>query len=287
MKKTVFVLTAAGLAAVAVHRSQQRDERERGLLAHAAELAARARDRRGPLQGVAYRLSGRRPDPDVDHNILADRIRSTLGPLEARLDLPHIHVLVEDHVALLHGDVATEADADQIEAAVAAVSGVEGVESYLHIGLLPSDTRPSEGRRIRPPSAAMQRLLEVTETAGLSGINRPRALCAVLSAFTDELPAENARQLLGHLPTDVRQLTALPRRLGIPAVRARTTPDLTCAVAQLGGVPDAEALSVVLAVLNEIRVLVPEEVADVAGVLPDDLRALWRPDDAHGPWNPT
>jgi len=107
-----------------------------------------------------------RPDPDVDHNVLADRIRSTLGPLEARSALPHIHVLVEDDVALLHGDVATDAEADQIEAAVAAVSGVEGVESYLHIGLLPSDTRPSEGRRIRPPSAAMQRLLAVTEAAG-------------------------------------------------------------------------------------------------------------------------
>lgn len=277
MKKTVFVLTAAGLAAVAVHRSRQRHERERNLLVHAAELAARARSRRGRLQGVAYRLSGRRPDPDVDHNVLADRIRSTLGPLEARLDLPHVHVLVEDHVALLHGDVATEAQADEIEAAVAAVSGVEGVESYLHIGLLPSDTRPSEGRRTRPPSAAMRRLLEATEAVGVTGVHRPRALCAVLSGFTDELPADHARQLLAHLPADVRQLAALPRRLGIPAVRARTAADLTCAVAHLAGVPDAKALSLVLAVLNEIRALVPEEITDVAAVLPDDLRSLWSP----------
>ena len=275
MKKTMFVLAAAGLAAVAVHRSQQGHERERSLLAHAAELASRGRARCGPLQGLAYRLSGRRPDPGVDHNILADRIRSTLGPLEARLDLPHIHVLVEDHVALLHGDVATDAEADQIEAAVAAVSGVEGVESYLHIGLLPSDTRPSEGRRIRPPSAAMQRLLAVTESAGVKGIYRPRALCAVLSAFTEELPADHAGQLLAHVPTDVRQLAALPRRLGVPGTRARTTADLTSTVARLGGVPDAKALPLVLAVLNELQALVPEEVADVAGVLPADLRALW------------
>ncbi|HEY8546666.1 MAG TPA: DUF2267 domain-containing protein [Acidimicrobiales bacterium] len=258
-KKTLVALAAVGLGTVAANR---------------------ARRRRGELKGQVYRLSGRRPDPDVDHNVLADRIRSTLGPIEARLDLPRIHVMVEDHVALLHGDVATEADAAEIEAAVAAVSGVEGVESYLHVGLLPSDTRPSEGRRRRPPSAAMRRLLEATEAIGVTGVHRPRALCAVLSAFTDELPAEHARQLLAHLPEDVRQLTALPRRLGIPAVRARTAPDLTCAVAQLAGVPDDRAQALILAVLNEVRSLVPEEVADVAAVLPVDLRPYWLPDEA-------
>jgi uncharacterized protein (DUF2267 family) len=277
VKKTVLVLTAAGLAAAAVHRTRRRREQEQSLLDHAVELAARARGRSGRMQGLAYRLSGRRPDPHVDHNVLADRIRSTLGPLEARLDLPHIHVLVEDHVALLHGDVATDAEADQIEAAVAAVSGVEGVESYLHVGLMPSDTRPSEGRRIRPQSAAMRRLLAATEAAGVTGMYRPRALCAVVSAFTEELPAESARQLLAHLPADVRQLAALPRRLGIPALQDRTAPDLTRTVAERGGVTEAAALPLVNAVLGELRALVPEEVADVAGVLPADLRALWAP----------
>ena len=97
--------------------------------------------------------------PTASGTVLADRIRSTLGPLEARMDLPHIHVMAEDHIALLHGDVATAEQADQIEAAVAAVSGVEGVESYLHVGLLPSDTRPSDGARQQPPSAALRQLL--------------------------------------------------------------------------------------------------------------------------------
>lgn len=280
MKKTVLVLTTAGIIAAAVTKVRRGDARragERGLLEHATDLAARSRDRSGPLQGLAYRLAGRHPDPDVDHNVLADRIRSTLGPLEARLDLPHIHVMVEEHVALLHGDVATDADADRIEAAVAAVAGVEGVESYLHIGLLPSDSRPSEGRRVRPPSSAMQRLLAVTETAGVTGMYRPRALCTVLSAFVDELPPEAASQLLGHLPADVRQLAALPRRLGLTPTRAPTSADLTFLVARLGGVADAKALPLVVAVFAEIRALVPEEVTDVAAVLPDDLRVLWSP----------
>jgi hypothetical protein len=100
----------------------------------------------GKLDGLSYRLAGRHPDPEIPDNVLADRIRSELGGLEKRRDLPHIHVMVERHVALLHGDVATEDDAEAIRQAVAAVPGVDGINSHLHIGLLKSDTRPSEGQ---------------------------------------------------------------------------------------------------------------------------------------------
>ena len=100
----------------------------------------------GQLKGTAYRLSGGHPDPRVPDDVLADRIRSSLGPIEKRLDLPRIHVMVEKHVALLHGDVGTAADAEDLVAAVERVPGVAGVESHLHVGLIPGDTRPSEGR---------------------------------------------------------------------------------------------------------------------------------------------
>ncbi len=100
----------------------------------------------GRLEGLSYTLEGRHPDPNVIDKVLADRIRSQLGGLEKRRDLPHIHVMVEDHVALLHGEVATKEDADAIEKAVAAVSGVKAVQSHLHVGLISGDTRPSEGR---------------------------------------------------------------------------------------------------------------------------------------------
>ena len=50
--------------------------------------------------------------------MLADRIRSSLGPLEKWLDVPHVHVTVARHVAILHGEVGTEADATAIERAV-------------------------------------------------------------------------------------------------------------------------------------------------------------------------
>ncbi|HET9076721.1 MAG TPA: BON domain-containing protein [Acidimicrobiales bacterium] len=101
----------------------------------------------GRLDGLSYRLAGRHPDPNVTDDILADRIRSELGGLEKRLDLPHVHVMVEKHVALLHGDVPSAEDAEAVERAVSQVAGVRGVKSHLHVGLIDGDTRPSEGHR--------------------------------------------------------------------------------------------------------------------------------------------
>lgn len=100
----------------------------------------------GRLQGLSYHLEGRHPDPNASDDIVADRVRSAIGGLEKQLDLPHVHVLVERHVALLHGDVGSEADARAIERAVAKVWGVRDVDSHLQVGLIAGDTRPSQGR---------------------------------------------------------------------------------------------------------------------------------------------
>jgi hypothetical protein len=115
-------------------------------------LARRVSGLRGRLRGDIYRLRRSRPNPDVVDLVLADRIRSTLGPLEKRLDLPHVHVMVHDHIALLHGDVSSYREVDEIDTAVAAVSGVAGVDSWLHVGLIAGDTRPSTGRTVVQPS---------------------------------------------------------------------------------------------------------------------------------------
>ena len=104
---------------------------------------------RGRFEGGMYRLLGRHPDPNVDDATLADRVRSELGPIEKRLDLPHVHVMVDNHVAHLHGDVEWPHEAASIVEAARDVAGVERVDSHLHLGLLRSDTRPSEGRSVR------------------------------------------------------------------------------------------------------------------------------------------
>jgi hypothetical protein len=78
-------------------------------------LTQRIRYARGRINGTWYRLARRTPDPTVADDVLADRVRSSLGRLEKRLDTPRIHVLVEDHVVFLHGDVPSSADAVAID----------------------------------------------------------------------------------------------------------------------------------------------------------------------------
>ncbi|HLF40812.1 MAG TPA: DUF2267 domain-containing protein [Acidimicrobiia bacterium] len=224
---------------------------------------------------MSYRLRRRHPDPGVADDVLADRVRSSLGPLVARLDLPHVNVMVEDHTALLHGDVATAEEGEEIERAVAAVSGVVGVESFLHVGLVSGDTRPSEGARRRTPSEALRRLLAATTGAGVDEHQAPRVLRAVLSTFAERLPPGERKDLEAHLPADVRELTAAPRRLGEPSRRVRTVPELVARVASADGLPREHAESVIASVLNVLRELVPEEAGDISAALPKELRGLW------------
>ncbi|MFA5891775.1 MAG: BON domain-containing protein [Actinomycetota bacterium] len=101
----------------------------------------------GRLRGIEYRVSGKHPAPDVGDDILADRIRSTLGPIEKRLDIPRVHVTVFDHKAVLHGAIGNADEERAITEAVTSISGVSAVESRLHIGLSAGSTRPSVGRK--------------------------------------------------------------------------------------------------------------------------------------------
>jgi uncharacterized protein (DUF2267 family) len=249
----------------------------RALLRRSGDRVTRkARYLAGRRRGFSYQARGGRPDPTVTGAVLADRIRSTLGPLEARLDLPHVHVMAEDHVALLHGDVGSAEQAHQIEGAVAAVSGVAGVESYLHVGLLPSDTRPSDGARHQPPSAALRQLLGAATAAGLDEQHAPVALRAILAAFLERLPQGEREQVCTHLPADVRRLAAAPRRVGTPARPPRAVADLVARVVAIDGVTAETAEPAIAAVLAMLRTLVPEEVADVGAVLPHDLARFWQ-----------
>lgn len=239
-------------------------------------LSREFRFRRGRLDGLSYRLQGRRPDPVVPGDVLADRIRSSLGHLEAKLDLPHIHVMVEDRIALLHGDVASLDDAERIEQAVAKVSGVWGVESYLHIGLLPGDTRPSRGREVPTFSEAHTRLLAAVTELGIGEHEASSVVRAILSAFAERLPKGERAHVLAHLPDDVRELVSPPRRLGGPAKRVRRISELVATIISGGDVPAERAAGAFEAVLRVLRDLVPEESEDVSAVLPEEFRQLWR-----------
>lgn len=82
-------------------------------------------------KGLAYRATRRHPSTTVDDSVLADRIRSTIGPLEKQLHNSRINVTVENGMAILHGDIESTEAAIQIEEAVRGVAGVQGISSHL------------------------------------------------------------------------------------------------------------------------------------------------------------
>lgn len=275
MRTTKQVLRAAGLVAgvigtVAATSSDTWFGRQARALGRRLERDVRYAVAAAP--GILYRLSGRRPDPDVADDVLADRIRSSLGPLERRLDVPRVHVMVQDHRAILHGDVATRTQAEAIEAHVAKVSGVRAVESHLHVGLTAGETTPS-GHAPPPPSRQLRALRSAA--AGAGAADPDTAIGGVLGAFLARLPVDEAEQVRLHLPLDVRRLLDKEREPATGTRPARTAEELLAPLIEAGILPAPEAEPVARAICAELARLVPEEVADVAAVLPADLRAWW------------
>lgn len=249
----------------------QRPPVHRTLRAITARTRRRAHYWQGRARGLRYALQRRHPDLEVSGTVLADRIRSSLGPLEKRLDIPRVHVMVDDHVAFLHGDVPSDADERTVVDAALDVPGVTGVVSYLHAGLLPSDARPSEGHRHAEGSHALRRLLAAAETAGAA--NPRRAVRATLATLADRIPAGERRHLRSHLPEDVRQLTESVVHAGR---RVNTVEGFVEAVARTGAFVDTTRRpEVIAAILGELRALAADEAEDIAAVLPGDLRQLW------------
>lgn len=210
-----------------------------------------------------------------DDRLLADRVRTSLGPLVAWLDLPHPLVMAHEADVVLHGDVGSEDDAARIVGAVGQVPGVAEVESRLHVGLGGGDCRPSTGRRARPPSRAMRRLTDAARRAGRFDRAAGPAVRATVGALLSRLPPHVAAHLLSHLPVDVRDMVLRPWQAGRPAARAKHVRDFVAVVSADCALDAATAETVVASVLAEVRALVPEEADDVAAALPPDLRALW------------
>jgi len=263
---------AAMLGGVAFLRPGTRTNR---VLRHQlAVIGRRLRNLANQAQGLRYRLRGGQPDPEVTGTRLADRVRSTLGPLEKRLDLPRVHVVAEGHIVLLHGGVGAPSDASEIEAAVALVPGVHRVESHLHVGLIRGDTRPSSGRKVHQPSAAYRRLLHAATVNGVDSPLAEATLSAVLAAFAERIPEGERVQVAIHLPADVRVLFT-PTQTGVAPVR--TMGELIDRVADaVPNIPHRTLAEATEALVRELRALVPEERADIAAVLPPtDLRDPW------------
>ena len=274
VKRSLAVGSVVAAGAVAIGRTAApRAALDRAI----GQTSRRLRDLAGRLEGVRYRIAGRTPDPNVDDRTLADRVRSTLGPIEKRLDTPRVHVSVEDHIVSLHGEVPSDLAAESIEHAVHEISGVHGVESYLHAGLSRGSTRPSTGQLLTAaqPSRALEQMLAAAVGAGTEAAHASGAVRAVLSQFCERIPADEREQLLCHLPDDLRELATPPRRVGERSPRPRTVVELAAGIAADDEIAPERAREITRALVTCLRGLVPEEVADVAAVLPPELARLW------------
>lgn len=240
----------------------------------AREVSRWARYQSGLLKGFRYRFSGHSPDPTVDDGVLADRVRSVLGPLEHRLDVPRVHVQVQGHEVLLHGAVTSTKQLEAIIRAVREVPGVQQVQPHVHIGLARGDSRPSEGAAHRPPSEALASVLSAAHGAGVPLGSERAAARSVLSTFADVLPEGERRHVLGHLPADLRALAEPARPRWKRHRHLRRVTDFTNAALPLYE-PD-KRVEIVESVLGAVRDLVPEEVTGVGAVLPRDLSELWK-----------
>jgi uncharacterized protein (DUF2267 family) len=238
----------------------------------AKRLSRLARYQSGRLDGVRYRLAGRTPDPEAADGVLADRIRSALGPLEHRLDIPRVHVMACGHEVTLHGEVDSLEQEAALVKAVYAVPGVQQVTSRLAVGLFAGDSRPSEGGVKRQESAGMRKVLGAAHGAGVGDGGERAAARSVLCTFAAILPEGERRHMVGHLPSDVRDM--LSQQHTPPRRPIRRFDELSTAALPM--LPPERRQTVVESVLGAVRELVPEEVDDVAAVLPDELRHVWK-----------
>ena len=239
----------------------------------ARAVTREVRYRSGRLAGLRYRMAGRHPDPAVGDRVLADRVRSMLGRLERRLDIPHVHVQVDGHEALLHGDVVSEAQAEAVVDAVRLVPGVQEVVSRLHVGLSPGDTRPSNGSAHPGPSKALAGVIAAAQRGGAPEGHERACARSVLSTFAAVLPAGERRHVLAHLPSDLRTLAEPLRPKWADHRHLRRLEQFS--LAALPNVAPEHRQSIVESVVGALKTLVPEEGVDVAAVLPLDLRRLW------------
>lgn len=279
MRRTMKRAVAAGLAAGGIVALRPGTKAHRLTRRGIDVVDRRLRYAGGRLTGVAYRLRGGHPATGADDSVVADRVRSTLGSVTKTLDVPHVHVTVENGIVLLHGTVDRASDAVAIETAALEVYGVIGVESYLHVGLTAGDTRPSMGRAQMSP--LLHRLLEMTQHAGIDAERAPVLVRAALAAFADRLPEGERRHVAAHLAPDVAALFTPPRRSGRhPARTLATFADRVASVA--GQASRDDAIAALVAVLRVVRAEVPDEAADVYAVLPAELHPLWpRPEVSH------
>ena len=182
-----------------------------------------------------------------------------VGPLERRLDLPHVHVMAEDHVVLLHGEGRGRRGCGRDRECRAPRVRCRG--SGVVSPCRPTARRHSAVARSGGAAAAIggraQALLGAAAESGSWRGARLRSGPGDLVGVRRSDPGGRRAQLLAHLPHDVREMVTPPRYLGRASRRPRTMHELFSNVFTETDAPLRHAQLVVQAVLYQLRRLVP------------------------------
>ena len=217
-------------------------------------------------------LDGQRWSED---GILADRVRSQIGPLVKRLDQPHVHVMAADGDVCLHGEVASVDARVAIEQAAREVLGVTRVESHLRVGLGRGDSTPSSGRRAKS-SPLLKQLQAVVRDGGFLTVAQERyVLRALLGVFAARLPAPARRRFLQHLPRDVRALATPAYWIGSNGASIAAPHDLVQVAALAACIDHRVALGLLQRLLPLLRDHAPMDSDIISQSLPLQLREWW------------
>ena len=206
---------------------------------------------------------------------LADRVRTALGPIERELDVPHVHVMVEHRVAILHGEVPDRRTEEAIVRVARDVPGIDDVVSKLHVGLTAGDTRPSTGAA--EPSHAHRLLTAAAVHSGGGDLTADAAVRAVMRALAAELGEEVTTRLRSHLPADVASMLTADRGMRMASDDVAT---FYARIAAADAMAPRHVPWVAGAILRTLHDLVPADDDAIAGALAPALAHLW--DDAIG-----
>lgn len=213
-----------------------------------------------------------------DDGILADRVRSRIGPIVKRMDQPRMHVMAAGGVVSLHGEVSDDIARIAIEHAAGDVLGVRRVDSHLHVGLARGDSRPSNGRR-HQDSPLLHQLMSIARDCGLLTVEEQRhVLRGALGILAVRLPERVRRRFLQHLPSDVRRLATPTPWLKDAAAATATQHDFVELVA-IATMADRHAVQrLIRRVVVVLRAHAPEDAHSIAEALPPQLREWWLAD---------
>jgi osmotically-inducible protein OsmY/uncharacterized protein (DUF2267 family) len=183
----------------------------------------------------------------------------------AIVDARHIAIDVHDGRVVLRGTARSWVERSEAERIAWTAPGVSGVENHIALG-------------IEAPPAESGLVLDHIERSGAvpKGVSSSEAAAATLCVLSLRISADEARELVRHLPADVSRLVRpCARHRGAP-VEVFDRHEFLRRVGDHLVVSEQESERITRAVFEAVRMWLPaRDVREIAVELPNDLHDLW------------